>query len=46
MNITGAVAGNPRIRHIKTVLYSTVFNSFFSDNNHAIVSSCHVCFAY
>ena len=26
MNITSAVAGNPRFRHIKTVLCQTVFN--------------------
>ena len=26
MNITGAVAGNPRFHHIKTVFCYTVFN--------------------
>ena len=42
MNITGAVAENPRFRHIKTVLSSTAFNIPF--HNRAIVSSPHICF--
>ena len=29
MNITGAVAGNPGLHHIKTVLCLTVFNTPF-----------------
>ena len=43
LNITGAVVRNRRFRRIKILLCETV--DTFSDNNCAIVSSRHVCFA-
>ena len=45
MNITGAVAGKPSIPSHKNCTVLNCFKHTFSVNNHAIVSSRHVCFA-
>ena len=29
MNITGAVAGNPRLHHLKTAMFLNIFNTPF-----------------
>ena len=42
MDIMGLVTGNLRVHCIKTAL----FEDTFLDNNRAIISSCHVCFAF
>ena len=43
MNITGAVAGNPRFHHIKTAMSSTVFSTPFQITIVRIVPPCLFC---
>ena len=44
MNVAGAVAGNPRLYHLKTAMFSTIFNApFQKQSRYRIELPCLLC---